>query len=53
MSKYRFAWLCVIAIVAHLSVSAAVELAAQASPVSIGSVKRIYVDKMDNDLDQY
>lgn len=53
MSKYRFALLCVLAVVAHLSVSAAVELAAQTPPVSIGSVRRIYVDKMDNDLDQY
>lgn len=53
MSKYRFALLCVIAVVVHLSVSAVVDLAAQAPPVSLGSVRRIYVDKMDNDLDQY
>jgi hypothetical protein len=36
-----------------MSWSAAVELAAQAPTVSLFSVKRIYVDKMDNDLDQY
>jgi hypothetical protein len=53
MDKYRFALLCGVALVAHMSGSADVELAAQAPTVSLVSVKRIYVDKMDNDLDQY
>ena len=53
MGRYRFAALCAVALVAHMTTSAAVELAAQAPTVSLVSVKRIYVDKMDNDLDQY
>src|ERR1700704_3325248 len=53
MTRYRFALLCGAALVAHLSTFEAVELAAQATTPSLGSVKRIYVDKMDNDLDQY
>lgn len=53
MGRFRFALLCAVALVAHMSWSAAVELAAQAPTVSLFSVKRIYVDKMDNDLDQY
>ncbi len=36
-----------------MSGSADVELAAQVPTVSLVSVKRIFVDKMDNDLDQY
>ena len=53
MGKYRFAAFCATALVAHMSTSAAVELSAQSPTVSLRSVKRIYVDKMDNDLDQY
>src|SRR5258706_8010135 len=53
MGRYRFVSLCAVAVVAHLSASAAVELAAQEPTVSLRSVRRIYVDKMDNDLDQY
>ena len=53
MAGYRFAFFCAVALVAHMSAPAAVELAAQAPTVSLQSIKRIYVDKMDNDLDQY
>ena len=53
MGRCKFALLCAVTLVAHMSWSAAVELAAQAPTVSLFSVKRIYVDKMDNDLDQY
>ena len=42
-----------LAFIAQLSMAIGVDLAAQAPTISLGSIKRIYVDKMDNDLDQY
>ena len=45
----------VVALVASASMAVGVDLAAQKEQetVSLGSIKRIFVDKMDNDLDQY
>lgn len=43
----------VVALIALVSSATGVDLAAQARPISLGSIKRIYVDKMDNDLDQF
>ena len=53
MGKLSFGGLGIAVFIAQLSVAVSVDLAAQAPPVGLGSVKRIYVDKMDNDLDQY
>jgi hypothetical protein len=53
MGKLSFGGLGIAVFIAQLSAAVSVDLAAQAPPVGLGSVKRIYVDKMDNDLDQY
>ena len=53
MGKLSFGGLGIAVFIAQLSLAVSVDLAAQAPPVGLGSVKRIYVDKMDNDLDQY
>lgn len=42
-----------LALVATACMSAGMGAAAQEPRPSLGSIKRIYVDKMDNDLDQY
>jgi hypothetical protein len=53
MGKRSFGALVFAVFIAQLSVPVSVDLAAQAPAVGLRSVKRIYVDKMDNDLDQY
>ena len=53
MGRQSFAALGVVALIAHLSMAMSVGLVAQAKTIALSSIKRIYVDKMDNDLDQY
>ena len=52
MGRQTFAALSVLALFAHMFGIPA-SAAAQEGTASLHSVKRIYVDKMDNDLDQY
>ena len=53
MGTQSFAVLGVVALITLVSSATGVDLAAQAPPITLGSIKRIYVDKMDNDLDQF
>lgn len=53
MGKQSFAVLGVLTLIATTFVVLDASAVAQEGAVSLRSVKRIYVDKMDNDLDQY
>jgi hypothetical protein len=53
MGRQAFAALGAAALIVQISAVAGGPLGAQAPAVDLGSIKRIYVDKMDNDLDQY
>ncbi len=53
MGRQSFAALSVFALMAHIFVVFGASVAAQDGAVPLRSIKRIYVDKMDNDLDQY